>query len=337
MSRHVIAKSRSRSRQTLDDLSLRSPNSSKFRYGEQKSLFPMTPSVILAVLLILAWSTPAQADGVPISPDSWRRAWNWDPFILFNFTVLAWIYIQGLTRLWRNAGTGRGVSRVQAAAWCASWAVLLVLLISPLDALAEQLSSAHMIQHILIMDLAAPLFIIGSPALVVTWGLPRDWRPWMRRTPLTAVQLWHPALIWLLYAATLWLWHLPVLYQAALRDLLVHDAQHLSFFIISCLFWRLLLAPHGQRRLHPALAIPFLFTTALHATLLGIFMALAPQPWYGDYAETTSIWGLSPLEDQQLAGLIMWVPACLIYPTAAVALFGVWLSNPRPSTVTMNP
>lgn len=295
----------------------------------------MIRAAVLAAFLILGCPHLARADGVPISPDSWPRAWNWDPFILFNFTVLAWFYIQGLTRLWRSAGTGRGVSRAQAAAWFGSWVVLLLILISPLDALAEQLSSAHMIQHVLIMDLAAPLFILGSPALVIAWGLPRDWRPWMRRTPLAAGGLWNPLLIWSLYAATLWLWHLPLLYQAALRDLLVHDAQHLSFFIVSCLFWRLLIDPHGQRRLHPALAVPFLFTTSLHATLLGVFMALAPQPWYIDYAETTSTWGLSPLEDQQLAGLIMWVPACLIYPIAAVTLFGVWLSNPRPSTVTM--
>jgi cytochrome c oxidase assembly factor CtaG len=117
------------------------------------------------------------------------------------------------------------------------------------------------------------------------------------------------------------------LYQAALRDPLLHDAQHLSFFTAASLFWRLCLDPLAGRRLSALGAIPYLFTTALHSAALGIFLALSQRTWYPDYVTRTSAWGLTPLEDQQLAGLIMWMPACLIYPAVAAILFGTWLTR----------
>lgn len=117
------------------------------------------------------------------------------------------------------------------------------------------------------------------------------------------------------------------MYQGALRDPLVHDAQHLSFFVVACLFWRACLDPLGGRRLGPAAALPYLFATSLHASALGVFLALSPRVWYADYATRTSVWGFTPLQDQQLAGLIMWMPACLIYPAVAAVLFGTWLAG----------
>lgn len=272
---------------------------------------------------------PLLAHGMSVTPESWPAAWNWDALVLLNLSLLGWGYARGLAALWGKAGAGRGVSRFRAVAYFASLGVLFVALISPLDPLSEELSSAHMAQHMLLMVVAAPLFILGSPALVLTWGLPQPWRPaagrWRRRLDLPLFRRAVPA--WLLYAVTLWSWHLPALYHAALRQPLVHDAQHLSFFAASCLFWRVVLDPLGKQRLHALAAVFFLFTTALHASLLGIFMTLAPQPWYADYAGRTSVWGLTPLEDQQLAGAIMWAPGCVVYPAAAAALFGIWLAG----------
>jgi cytochrome c oxidase assembly factor CtaG len=137
--------------------------------------------------------------------------------------------------------------------------------------------------------------------------------------------------VWLLFACALWSWHHPLLYQAALRDPLVHDAQHLTFFVVAALFWRLALDPFSRRRLHPVPAIGYLFVTSLHASVLGIFMALAPTSWYLDYTLRTPPFGLTPLADQQIAGLIMWVPACLLYPLVAVALVGRWLAAHEPA------
>lgn len=294
--------------------------------------------MVLLAAVVLGCPTKVWADGgVRATPDNWPWAWNGDVFVLFNLVVLGSIYGRGLIRLWRRAGAGRGVSRLHAGAWLLSVIILLLVLVSPLDALSEELSSAHMVQHMALMLLAAPLFVLGSPALVIAWGLPRDWRGCIERTPLAADWLWRPAVVWALYAVTLWAWHLPLLYHAALRDPLVHDAQHFSFFAAACFFWRLVLDPLSRRRLHPVAATLYLFTTSLHASVLGVFMALSPRAWYADYAETTAAFGLSPLEDQQLAGLIMWVPACLVYPIVAAAVFGAWLAGEgaKPKTATM--
>jgi cytochrome c oxidase assembly factor CtaG len=279
--------------------------------------------------LLLACPAAVWADaGTAVEPGTLWRAWNCDLLILLNLSLLGWLYLRGLRRLWHKAGGGQGVSRGQAAAYLVSLAVLFAALLSPLDALSAELASAHMIQHMLLMVVAAPLFVLGVPGLVLTWGLPQHWRPmagsWRRS--LDADALGRPLLPWGLYAATLWVWHLPVLYQAALADPLVHDAQHLSFFAAACLFWRVLLDPLRRRRLHPVMAVIVLFTTSLHAALLGVFMTLSPALWYDVYAGRTAAWGLTPLEDQQLAGLIMWMPACLVYPAVAAAVFGLWLA-----------
>jgi putative membrane protein len=288
----------------------------------------MARAAVVALVLLVGFPSLGRADGGErAAPATWWRAWNADPHILLNLGLLAGLYGRGLTRLWRKAGVGMGVSRWHAAAFFASLAVVAVALLSPLDALSAELASAHMVQHLLLMLAAAPLFVLGMPALVVPWGLSRPWRRRLQAYAPPAGLFWQPLLVWALYAVTLWAWHHPLLYQAALRDPLVHDAQHLAFFGASCLFWRVVLDPLSRRRLAAPAAVPFLFTTALHAALLGIFLTLSPEPWYGAYIGRTSAWGLSPLEDQQLAGLIMWVPACLLYPAVTAVLFGSWLAG----------
>jgi cytochrome c oxidase assembly factor CtaG len=191
-----------------------------------------------------------------------------------------------------------------------------------------------MVQHMVLMNLAAPLFVLGAPLRMLVWlfspatrrrlgrGLRRlhahGWPRYM---------LWQPLLLWVLYGAVLWIWHLPRFYEAALADPWVHDAQHLMFFIAAALFWRVLFDPIGRLRLSRGLAVLYLFTTSLHATLLGVFMAVAPRLWYETYAGRTQGWGLAPLEDQQLAGYIMWMPACMVYAAVAAIVFARWLQE----------
>lgn len=287
----------------------------------------------LAAALLISCPAVACADGARTEPGVWWQAWSWDPLVLLSLGVLAWLYGRGLVRLWRKAGVDRTVSRWQAASFFGALVVVFIALLSPLDALSEELSSVHMIQHMLLMMVAAPLIVIGSPSVVLAWGL-REWSKgsgnsyfvFAFRLPSVPI-LWQPQFLWGLYALTLWSWHHPVMYQAALRDPLVHDAQHLSFFVVGCLFWRVCLDPLGGRRLCPAVALIYLFATSLHASALGVFLALSPRPWYHDYLGRTGAWGLTPLQDQQLAGLIMWMPSCLIYPAVAAALFGIWLNG----------
>ncbi len=291
----------------------------------------------LLVCPSIGWAHSRRAD-----PDAWWRAWNWDPLIVLSLVLLLLVYCRGLGRLWTRVSVGWKVSPLQAACYFCALAILFVALLSPLDALSEELSSLHMVQHMLLMTIAAPLFVVGSPSLVLAWGLPEVWQgsvgPLARfafRLP-SASLLWRPLLTWMLFAATLWVWHHPALYQAALRDPLMHDVQHLSFFVAACLFWRMGLDPLSARRLRPVVAIPYFFSTSLHATALGVFLALSPRVWYDDYVTRTQAWGLMPLQDQQLAGLIMWMPACLIYPIVAAILLGGWLASQGETTTRGN-
>jgi cytochrome c oxidase assembly factor CtaG len=148
-----------------------------------------------------------------------------------------------------------------------------------------------------------------SPAVAAVWGF------------LTA-----PLAVWLIHGVALWLWHLPSLYQATLDDDLIHACQHLSFFVSAALFWWSLV--HGRfGRLGYGAAVLYVFTTSLHSGVLGALLTFAPRLWYPIYDARTAAWGLSPLEDQQLAGLIMWIPAGLVFIVLGLALFAAWLGE----------
>jgi putative membrane protein len=278
-------------------------------------------------------AAPAFAHGGWAERAGWSD-WNTNPALLLNLILAAWLYGRGIAALWRRAGRGRVVEVWRAMAFGVGMAVLAAALVSPLDALSGQLAWVHMIQHMLLMNAAAPLIVIGAPVFVWTWGLlPPDRQTFgaARRT-LSAWRwpwyfLWQPAAVWVLYALTLWIWHAPALYQAALRNPLLHDFQHVTFFLASCLFWRVLLDPLSRFRVGEGVGAIFLFTTSLHAMMLGVFMALAPAAWYPEYEWPARLWGLTALEDQQRAGLIMWMPACMAYAVAAAALFAVWVGR----------
>lgn len=265
----------------------------------------------------------------PVAPATLWQAWNWDWLILLNLALLGVGYFAGWSCLRHRTGTRQAtrVSPYQLLSFFLALGVLLVALISPLHALSEEIASAHMVQHMLLMVVAAPLFVYGSPAQVLPWGLDPQWRRavagWSRALYLPAFD--QPIFLWLWHAAALWFWHWPPAYQAALADPLVHDAQHLSFFVVACLYWRSLVDPLARRRLQPLTAVCSLFATSLQAMLLGVFLALSPEVWYDAYRWRTEAWQLSPLEDQQLAGFLMWMPACLVYPALAAVVLGNWL------------
>jgi cytochrome c oxidase assembly factor CtaG len=181
---------------------------------------------------------------------------------------------------------------------------------------------------------APPLLTLGEPVLVWLWALP----PGMRRTvgrawrdTRTLRASWRfitmPVVVWLLHAAAIWVWHLPGLYDRALRDPVTHVAEHLTFLGTALLFWWLLTDRRARRRLGTGGATFYLFTAALSDTLLGAALSLSRRPWYSGHWGTTIPWGLTPLEDQQLAGLLMWVPAGLVYLAALAPLIVTVLSG----------
>jgi putative membrane protein len=237
--------------------------------------------------------------------------------------------------LWRNAGSGHGVGRWEIAAFAAGWVTLALSLVSPLHQLGGVLFSAHMAQHEVLMVVAAPLLVLGRPVIPFLWALPSGWRRVVGSWSATAAvsTTWKlitlPFVAWALHAVAIWLWHAPSLYQATLGSETVHTIQHVSFFGTSLLFWWAVLHGVGVRLARPS-AVIYLFTTAGHTSLLGALLTFSPRLWYPLYDATTTPWGLTPLEDQQLAGVIMWVPAGLSYLIAALALAATWLKEPGP-------
>jgi cytochrome c oxidase assembly factor CtaG len=211
--------------------------------------------------------------------------------------------------------------------------VLLALaLVSPIHALGGALLSAHMVQHEILMVVATPLLVLGRPLVPALWAIPAGWRRALgraaRRAPVRAawLALTRPLIAAVVHGSTIWLWHTPSLYQAGLRSAAIHTTQHIAFIVTALLFWWAVL---HARRARSGEAVLALFVTVLHTGALGALLAFSGSLWYPAYAATTGPWGLSPLEDQQLAGLIMWIPGGLAYLVAALTIVGGWLSAPR--------
>lgn len=258
--------------------------------------------------------------------------WTWDPFVLVPLVLTAWLYIRGIRRLWARAGVDQGIRRWEAVCFALGWLALAVALVSPLDALGGVLFSAHMAQHEVLILIAAPLLVLGRPLAPFLWALPREGREragrWTQEPAVAAAWrfLTAPLAVWVIHGVALWVWHLPVLYQATLDDDFIHALQHLSFFGSAALFWWSLI--HGRfGRLGYGAAVLYVFTTSMHSGVLGALLTFAPHLWYPIYAARTSPWGLSALEDQQLAGLIMWVPAGVVFILLGLALFAAWLGE----------
>jgi putative membrane protein len=284
------------------------------------------------VLAVLAGSvaTAFAHEDEPHNFHELARAWSFEPFVVIGLVISGTLYLRGLLRLWHAGKIRRGIRPWEA--WCfgAGWFALIIALVSPLHAWGSVLFSAHMTQHEILMLVAAPLLVLGRPliaflkaipsksAYLVVWaanvsGLQKVWRG-----------ITHPFVAWLIHATALWMWHVPYLFQATLESEFIHALQHTSFLFSALLFWWAVI--HGRRRrLGFGAAVLYMFTTALHSGLLGALITFARIVIYPAYNETTASWKLTPLEDQQLGGLIMWVPAGLVYVFAGLALFAGWL------------
>ena len=267
-----------------------------------------------------------------LAPPEALHAWTFEPWIVASLAVAVAIYAAGLQRAWKSAGFGRGIRVWQAAAFAAGCAAIVAALISPLDAISASLFSAHMAQHELLMVVAAPLLVLGTPLLAALWSLPSRFRkPIADRVQSNGVRrAWRfataPVTVWLLHAAALWAWHDPALYQAALSSEGIHALQHICFFATAALFWWGL--AHGRYgRLGYGAAVVYVFSTAMHSGVLGALLTLSPSLWYPAYAGTAAAWGLTPLEDQQLAGLIMWVPAGILFAVVGLLFFAAWIRS----------
>ncbi|HYM68937.1 MAG TPA: cytochrome c oxidase assembly protein [bacterium] len=256
----------------------------------------------------------------------WRAlaaTWSWEPSVVAGCAVLAGAYL-GLA--------GRAAPR-RAVFFLAGVAALLLALDSPLDGLGDRyLFSAHMLQHMLLVLLVPPLLLLG---------IPPDWARAALRVPaLRRAErgLGHPVAAWVLGIGTMCAWHVPVLYNAALAHGFVHVAQHLSFLVTSVIFWWPVCAPLPEARMPALGAVGYLLAAALASSGLGIILTFSPPGLYPAYLHPADplgllptirgTWGLSPAADQQIGGLLMWVPGGLAYLCAILGTLGRWYREP---------
>ena len=261
--------------------------------------------------------------------------WTWDPWITVPLLLSAALFVAGWVRL--RGRSRQGVDRLtrRAALFAGGWLTLAGALVSPLHQAGERAFSFHMLEHEMLMLLAAPLLVLSEPLGAMIWAFPTAARRGLgaaaRWPPLSA--LWRtftdPVTATLVQAAALWLWHAPSLFDRALASDGWHVAQHVSFLLTALFFWTAMLRPGPGRR---GLAVLCLFATSVVSGALGALMAFSESPWYAGYAAMgMAPSGLTPAEDQQIAGLLMWIPGGLVHAGAALALVGAALKADRSS------
>lgn len=250
--------------------------------------------------------------------------WEFDPLVVILLGLALVIFLVGSMRLAKRSK----VDRRRSWLFIGGWAVLALALVSPLHQGGERSFTLHMIEHELIMLVATLLLAVSGSGGPLAWGLPLPLRRALRggwKTPLATLwkRLTEPVTATIVQAVVMWLWHAPALFDHALESDGWHAAQHISFVAASLFFWVAMLNP---RRGGYLLSVACLFVTTLVEGALGALMALSQSPWYANYAAMAlSGIGLDPTTDQQLAGLIMWIPGGVLHGATALLLLYRWL------------
>ena len=255
--------------------------------------------------------------------------WTWDPWITAPLALSALLFARGWRILAARTTRGTDDLRRRALAFAAGWVMLAIALVTPLHDAGERSFSAHMTEHELLMLAAAPALAMARPLVILLWAFPTRARQMIGRitnSPVVGAPwdlLTGPVTATLLQAAALWLWHAPALFDLALAHEGWHVVQHLCFIVSALLFWTAMLgrAPARDADAARAIAILCLFATSIVSGALGALMAVSSSPWYAGYARLgMAPFGLTPAEDQQVAGLIMWIPGGLVHAAAALVL-----------------
>ena len=253
--------------------------------------------------------------------------------------VLGLAYARGTWML--GGGKAPRAKRYKPAAFFwAGWTSLAISLGPPLEGWTSRSFAAHMIQHELMMLVAAPFLVLAKPFGVLLWGLPTWLADVLSGLVRTRAMRWlaphlcSPLVAWLVHAAVLWGWHVPSAFEAALQHSAVHWIQHTSFFISAAIFWWSVFAagPLSERR---GAAILSVFTTAVHTSVLGALLTFSTRLWYPTYAPGFDAWGLTAIEDQQLGGLVMWVPGGTVFLIVGLTLTGMWLKEAEKRASTL--
>lgn len=251
-------------------------------------------------------------------------AWEWDPSVLLGCAGLLAAYLAVVR--WRPPR--------KAFYYFAGVVVLLLTLEGPLDVLGDDyLFSAHMAEHLILILIVPPLLLLGLPETPLRGVLQRPLFAALERV------LSLPLVAWMSCIVTLWLWHLPVLYNLTLASETVHIFEHLSFLVSATIFWWPVLTPLHELRMAPLPAVAYLYTAALANTVLGVLLTFAPIGLYPAYLHPDDelgalhlirdVWGLGPQADQQLGGLLMWLGGMVAFLWAVMAMLARWYAMAR--------
>lgn len=251
----------------------------------------------------------------------WLTQWNWDPAIIIGTVVMMILYLYAVGPLREKYFPGAEVKRSQMVFFLCGVYAIFFSLFSPLDKLGDSfLFSAHMVQHLILTIVGPPLMILGIPGWLV--------EPLLRKPLLFRVGkfLTNPFVAFILFNVNFWMWHAPQLYDATLVNEQLHVLEHLTYIVLGVIFWWPVFSPltEGWPRLPIGGQILYIFLGGMPSVLLGAGLTLTP-PLYEPYIYAPRVWGISPVVDQQLGGLIMWVPGNILYIVFASFLFIRWM------------
>lgn len=257
-----------------------------------------------------------------IGLDFWLTQWNWEPSIVIGTALIIGLYLYAVGPLRKKYHLAEHVKKAQVFSFLLGMFIIFLALVSPLDELGDSyLFSAHMLQHLCITIVGPPLLLIGIPGWLVD--------PLLRKPVIFRIAkvLTFPALAFFLYNFDFWLWHAPPLYNATLENQNIHILEHLTFIVFGVIYWWPVFSPSA---LLPRLSIGgqvlYLFLSGMPTVALGAGLTFLP-PLYAPYLAAPRVWGLSPAADQQLGGLIMWVPGNIVYIVIVSILFIRWMQG----------
>ena len=257
-------------------------------------------------------------------------SWDWRLDVITVLLTFGTLYTIGWQRLRRKQA--KLATNWRIAAYYAGLLSLVIALMSGIDTFQTQLFFIHMTQHIVLVMIAPPLLLIANPMPFLLWAIPRQERQLIAgfltqksRFRRMFVKLTAPGLVWLFYAINLWLWHDPNPYNEAIVNDTLHDIEHLTFFLTGmALWWHITnAAPYFHGRRTYAMRIALVIATYFQNLLIGVGITMSGTLIYTYYAGVPRVWGIDPIRDQTIGGLIMWIPGGMMYLMALLGLIAL--------------
>lgn len=298
-------------------------------------------AVLAAALTVLALPASVAAHGTAVGEPTLPAVllqWRLDPLVIFGLAIVAAAYAWAVRRV--NVAHPRNRQPAHRSwLFAAGLAAIGVALLSPIEAYEGTLFSVHMVQHILLELVAAPLLLAAGP---ITLAL-RAASPSVRRRLLSILQsravhlLSFPVVAWILFAAVNWGWHFSVFYDQALENEALHYLQHATFMGAALLFWWPVIGvdPSPWRLPHPVKLL-YLFLAMPQNSFLGVALLSASTALYPHYTSNVRSWGPTPLADQQLGGMLMWVVGDLAFLAGMAVVVLAWMRHEERRTARLD-